>query len=252
MAGVAAGQIAAFSAGLVFLSWFLFAGRGKLTLRFRGAPLHREMFRDILKVGALACLSPLQSILTTLMFTGLVAKYGTAALAGYGVGARLEFLMIPIAFAVGVACVPMVGMAIGADDPARARRVAWTGGGITMAIMGVLGLAVAFVPDAWAELFTQDPQVLIAARTYLHFAGFGFAFFGLGLCLYFSSQGAGKVLGPVLAGTLRLILVIGIGLALVFFDAPLWALFALVAAAMVVYGLFTAAVVYITPWGRRA
>jgi putative MATE family efflux protein len=251
IAGVAAGQIIAFSCGLAFLAWFLLTGRGRLTLRLRGIRLRRDMFIDILKVGALACLSPLQSILTTLLFTGLVAKFGTAALAGYGIGARLEFLMIPIAFAVGVACVPMVGMAVGAGDIARARRVAWTGGGISMGTMGVLGVIVAFWPDAWARLFTQDAGVLEAARTYLHFAGFGFAFFGLGLCLYFCSQGAGKVLGPVFAGTLRLVVVIGVGFVLLAHDAPLWSLFALVAFAMFIYGTFTAATVYFTPWVRE-
>ena len=44
------------------------------------------------------------------------------ALAGYGIGARLEFLLIPVVFAVGVASVPMVGMAIGARDIERGRR----------------------------------------------------------------------------------------------------------------------------------
>ena len=91
--------------------------------------LTREMFFDILRVGALASFSPLQTVLTVLILTRLVAGFGTEALAGYGIGARLEFLLVPIAFAVGVACVPMVGMAIGARDVARARRVAWTGGG---------------------------------------------------------------------------------------------------------------------------
>ena len=91
------------------------------------------MFFDILKVGALAAFSPLQTVLTVLVLTALVARFGTEALAGYGIGARLEFLLVPIAFAVGVASVPMVGMAIGARDVARARRVAWTAAGLATA-----------------------------------------------------------------------------------------------------------------------
>ena len=55
-----------------------------------------------------------------------MAGYGTATLAGYGMGSRLEFLLTPISFAFGVASVPMVGMAIGAGMVARARKVAWT------------------------------------------------------------------------------------------------------------------------------
>jgi MATE family, multidrug efflux pump len=250
MPGVAIGQVGAFSCGLVVLLWFLRSGRGRLTLRLRGVTLTREMFADILKVGALACLSPLQSVLTVLIFTGLVARFGTQALAGYGIGARLEFLLVPIAFSIGVACVPMVGMAVGAGDVARARRVAWTGGGLAAAVLGTIGMVVAVAPDAWARLFTDDAAVAASARQYLQWAGPGFAFFGLGLCLYFASQGAGKILGPVLTATVRLVLVIGVGWWLSVIGAPLWTLFALVAAAMVAYGLLTAAAVYLTPWGK--
>ena len=59
-------------------------------------------------------------MLTVLILTGRVARLGVDALAGYGIGARLEFLLIPIAFGIGVATVPMVGMVIGRGDVARA------------------------------------------------------------------------------------------------------------------------------------
>jgi Na+-driven multidrug efflux pump len=250
MPGVAIGQISAFSVGLVILIAFLRSGRGRLTLRLRGSALQREMFFDILKVGALACLSPLQSVLTILVFTALVARFGTEALAGYGIGARLEFLLIPIAFAVGVASVPMVGMAIGAGDVARARRVAWTAGCLSAIALGLVGWAFAIWPDGWARLFTGDPGVLEATRLYLRWAGPGFGFFGLGLCLYFASQGSGKVLGPVLAATARFALVACAGWWLARAGAPLWTMFALVAAAMAAYGILTAAAIYFTSWRR--
>ena len=86
------------------------------------------MFFDILKVGAVSCFSPLQSVLTITIFTHMLAQFGTEILAGYGIGARLEFMLTSIAFAVGIASVPMVGMAIGAGRIARARRIAWIAG----------------------------------------------------------------------------------------------------------------------------
>jgi len=165
------------------------------------------MFGDILKVGALAAFSPLQTVLTVVILTGLVARFGTEALAGYGIGARLEFLLVPITFAIGVACLPLVGMAIGAGDIARTRRVAWTGAALSALTTGSVGLMVVAFPDLWAERFTSDPAVLDSARSYLRWSGLGYGFFGFGMCLYFASQGAGRVLGPVLAGTTRLIVV---------------------------------------------
>ena len=134
-----------------------------------------------------------------LILTRLVAGFGTEALAGYGIGARLEFLLVPIAFAVGVASVPMVGMAMGAGDIERARRVAWTAAGVAAAMLGAIGLVVTIAPDLWSGVFTSDRAVRAIANQYLRSAGPGFLFVGLGLGLYFASQGSGKVLAPVLA-----------------------------------------------------
>lgn len=252
MAGVAIGHILAMAALVAYLYWYLATGQGRLKLVLRGMRLQGAMFADILKVGALACLSPVQSVLAVLIFTGLVARLGVGPLAGYGIGQRLEFLLIPIAFGIGVAAVPMVGMAVGAGQIERARRVAWTAGAVSAFNLGLVGAVVFLAPQLWSGLFSADPRVLGPANDYLRLAGPAFPFFGLGLTLYFASQGSGKVLGPVLASTLRLVVVAAVGAWLVSQAAPPQHYFMLVAAAMLVYGLSTAAAVRLTPWGRKA
>ena len=247
--GVGLGQVIAFGLGALYLFLHLRRPDARLRLSAQGFRVERALFVDILRVGALACLSSLQTVLTVLIFTGLVARFGTNALAGYGIGARLEFLLVPIAFSVGVASVPMVGMAIGAKNIARARQVAWTAGSVAGIALGVIGLVVIVAPDLWSRLFTADAAVIDAARQYLTAAGFGFPFFGFGLCLYFASQGAGKVLGPVLGGTIRLVLVALGGWWLTVSGAEVWTLFALAGAAMVVYGVSTGLLVKATRWG---
>jgi Na+-driven multidrug efflux pump len=250
MRGVAAGQLIAFSLGALFLLWYLASGRSRLALNFSAFTFQRGMFFDILKVGAVACLSPLQTVLTILIFTRIVAGFGTETLAGYGMGSRLEFLLTPIAFAVGVASVPMVGMAVGAGLVTRARRVAWTAGATAGLSIGLIGLIVAVKPALWVSLFTRDPGVTAAAHSYFAWAGPAFGFFGLGASLYFASQGAAKVGGPVLAASLRLAMVAIGGWWLASSGAPAWMLFALVGAAMVAYGLGTAASIALTRWGK--
>lgn len=250
MRGVAAGQLIAFSLGAIFLAWVLVSGRSRLTLDFRAFAFQRAMFVDILKVGAISCVAPLQSVLSILIFTKILAGFGTATLAGYGMGSRLEFLLTPIAFAFGVASLPMVGMAVGAGLVTRARKVAWTAGAAAGLTVGLIGLIVALEPVLWVSLFTADPGVTAAAYSYFAWAGPAFGFFGLGTCLYFASQGAAKVGGPVLAGTGRLLLVALGGWWLVSIDAPAWTLFALVGAAMVLFGLGVAASVRLTRWGK--
>ena len=136
MAGVAAGQVIAYAMGTIYLYAYLRSSRSRVRLSVRATPLRRDLLRDILKVGALACISPLQTVLTILILTWLVAQFGTTALAGYGIGTRLEFLLIPIAFAIGVASVPLVGMAMGAGKIARARRATWIAAALASALLG--------------------------------------------------------------------------------------------------------------------
>lgn len=250
MRGVAAGQLTAFTLGAIFLAWYLASGRSRLQPNFKNFAFRRDMFVDILKVGAISCVSPLQTVLTILIFTKILAGFGAETLAGYGMGSRLEFLLTPIAFAFGVASVPMVGMAVGAGLVTRARQVAWTAAAVAGLTVGLIGLAVAIWPALWVSLFTRDPGVTAAANSYFAFAGPAFGFFGIGACLYFASQGAAKVGGPVLAGTIRLLLVGCGGWWLASTGAPAWTLFALVAVAMVAYGLGTALSVRLTRWGK--
>lgn len=249
MQGVAAGGVLANAAGALFLWTYLSAGHGKVKLRIRGTRLVRQHLQDILRVGAVACISPFQTVLTILILTRLVTSFGTEALAGYGIGTRLEFLLVPIAFAIGVASVPLVGMAIGAGNTQRARQAAWTAAALATAVLGALGLVVAVAPGLWATLFTHEPTVIQSSASYFLWAGPFYGLFGLGLSLYFSSLGAGQAAGPVLAGTLRLAVVAAGGALLAYWHSPAWMIFALVGLGMAAYGISTVLFVKYTPWG---
>ena len=156
------------------------------------------MFFDILKVGAISVFSPLQSVVTVTILTSMLARFGTEVLAGYGIGTRLEFMLTSIAFAVGVSATPMVGMAVGANRVARARRVAWTAAAVAFVSLGLIGTLLSVFPDLWVSMFTDDPAVRDAGRRYLHISSPMMGFVGLNMALYFSSQGAAKIIGPVL------------------------------------------------------
>lgn len=249
--GVGLGQALTGVLSAAAFFWLLKTPRARVKLTLLG-PLRRDAFADILRVGGPALLSPLQTVGAILILTAIAARFGTETLAGYGIGSRLEFLLVPIAFSVGVASLPMVGIAIGAGQVARARRVAWTAGAMGGAGLGVIGLLLALFPALWVSVFTRDPGVAAAAELYLRVAGPAFLFFGLNLALYFSAQGAGRIGGPLLAGTLRLIVIAIGGWLLVTHDAPAWTLFALVAAGMVTAGAASVVFVAMTPWGPRA
>jgi putative MATE family efflux protein len=248
MRGVAAGSLIAYLISISVMGWYLFSGRARVMPKFRGLRIRRAMFVDILKVGVVSCFSPLQSVLTISIFTHMLAGFGTAVLAGYGVGARLEFMLTSVAFAVGIASVPMIGMAIGAGRIARARRIAWTAGFVSFVAVGLIGTLLAIFPDLWVNIFTGDASVRAASRQYLSTAAPMYAFIGLAISMFFSSQGAAKVVGPVLAQSARLLFIAGGGWWLSMHNATAANFFALAAASMVVLGTLSAASVFLTRW----
>lgn len=251
MRGVAAGALIAFSVSIAVMGWVLFSGRARVVPKLRGLRIQRAMLSDILKVGAIACFSPLQSVLSVSIFTHMLANFGTEVLAGFGIGARLEFLLTSIAFAVGIASVPMVGMAIGAGRIARARRIAWIAGAVTFVSIGSIATFIAVFPDLWVDIFTGDAKVRAASRQYLATAAPMYAFLGLSLSMYFSSQGAAKVLGPVLAQTARLFFIAVGGWWLSTHDATAGSFFVLAASSMVMLGVLSSLSVVLTRWGPK-
>ena len=158
MRGVAAGSLIAYATGAAIMAWYIFSGRARVMPVVSGLRIRRDMFFDILKVGAVACFSPLQSVLTIIIFTHMLAQFGTEILAGYGIGARLEFMLTSLAFAVGIASVPMIGMAIGAGRIARGRRIAMIAGCVSFVSVGLVATVIAIFPDLWVDIFTHDPE----------------------------------------------------------------------------------------------
>ena len=206
--GAAVALVVAFTVGSAVVIGYLASGRGLVRLRIRVSP-RVALFRDILRVGLPGALNTVLTNSTVLLLTGIVGQFGTYALAGYGIGARLEYLQIPLVFGMGAALVAMVGTNVGAGRQRRAELVAWTGAGLAAAATGVLGVWGALFPSIWLGVFTTEPEVIAAGSAYLRIVGPVYAFFGVGLALYFASQGAGRLRWPIIASVVRLAVAVG-------------------------------------------
>jgi putative MATE family efflux protein len=248
IAGAATSYVTAF--GLASLAMAVLVWRSPL----RPHPVHLQLegrlFREILRVGAISSVSALQTVLTAVILTGFVARFGTEALAGYGVGVRLELLQVPIVFAIAQALVVMVGTNIGAGHGARAKKIAWTGTAAAALVCLVIGWSVAIYPSLWIHLFSDDEVVIEIGSLYMRIVAPFYPLFGAGLALYFASQGAGQMLLPMLANTARLVLVAAGGVLVMQLGGPLWALFAVIALGLSVVGGLTSLVVFKARWAR--
>jgi Na+-driven multidrug efflux pump len=175
------------------------------------APLRRALFARILSVGAVACAMASVANLTTILVTASIATYGAVAVAAYGISARLEFLMVPLAFGIGSALTALVGRSVGAGDWATARRTAWVGGAGAFVVCALVGSLVGLFPLHFARFFTTDAEVAALAARALTYIGPAFGGFGLGMCLYFGSMGAGRMMWPAIGGVTRITVAVGGG-----------------------------------------
>lgn len=249
-------QLGIAGAGVAYVTSFGLAALGMAAFVFRRASplrpqagdwaLEAERFRAILRVGGISVVNSIQTVVTAVALTGFVGRHGTAALAGYGVGLRLELLQIPLVFAVGQALVVLVGTNVGAGRAERAKHIAWLGAGLGAGVSLFIGAAVAVFPQLWVNLFSTDPQVLESGTRYLRTVAPFYPFLAAGIALYFAAQGAGHVVRMVLAGTARLLIVVAGGVAV----ATLGGLFWVIAVGMAVFGAATLVFTAKTDWRR--
>ncbi|RKE96824.1 Na+-driven multidrug efflux pump [Sulfitobacter guttiformis] len=254
MAGLPLGVILAFCIGAIFAIGYIALGRTGLSFQGTIGRIAPDMFSDILSVGTLAAINTVLTTVTIIMMTGLVGRYGEGALAGYGLGARLEFLMIPVIFGIGAAMTAMVGANIGAGRTDRALLVAWTGSLAAAGIVGSIGLLLAIFPDLWLGMFLapSNTAALDAGRSYFRIVAPFYAFFGLGLAFYFASQGAGRMLWPVISSLSRMVIALfGALLLTTHTGMGIDGIFTAIGCAMLVYGLIIAIAIQRGGWRKR-
>lgn len=234
-AGAGWGLVIPFAGGSLVMIRYL-RSRAIVRLNFRGVTPRWELFTDILKVGVPGLINTAITNLSVVVLTGIAGQMGRDTALGYAMGARLEYILQPVAFGFGTALVAMVGTNWGAGQYRRAREIAWTGGVTVAALCGTIGLIVAIQPGLWIGLFSNDADVARLGALYLHIVGPAYLCFGLGLGLFFVMQGVGRGVVAMNANAVRMMTSVGGGLAAVYWlDLGTAGFFAAVAAGFCVY-----------------
>ena len=239
--GVPGAAIAVLISSALMVTVILFKLRSKsipASLRKERFQLRKILFDNIFEVAIPASLSPLLVVGTILVLTGLVGRFGTEALAGYGIGSRVEFLMIPLIFGIGTAMTSIVGANIGALNIDRAEKVGILGGSTAGFVSILIGLTLAVFPEAWIQFFTDDIKAFEVTKKYIQIVGPFYIFQGIGLSLYFASQGANAMKWPTIATIARFIIACaGGGISVYWLDLGIESIFISSSAAMAIFGL---------------
>jgi putative MATE family efflux protein len=207
--GVAGAGLATFVAVVVgCVAFTLYFRRPASPLRFRPAAWRPDwrVWRQILAIGLpsggeFALIAVYMAIVYD-----IIAGFGAAAQAGFGIGGRLmQSLFLP-AVAIGFATSPVVGQNFGARHPERVRQAFATAASISAGVMAVITLLCHIAPSAMIGAFSEDPAVIAFGAEYLRIVSWNFVASGIIFAGSSTLQGLGNTRPALFASAMRLVL----------------------------------------------
>ncbi|MBI3370997.1 MAG: MATE family efflux transporter [Betaproteobacteria bacterium] len=239
-AGAGWGLVTSFGAGSIVLFIHLRSAAAPVTLSFRGIRFQWRLLGEFFRVGVPGMLNVAITNITVIALTGVAGHLNRDTAIAYAMGARLEYIIIPLGFGVGTGIVALVGTNWGAKRYARARAIAWSGGAVVAAACGAVGLFFALFPRLWMAIFTADEEIIRIGVSYLQIVGPAYALYGFGIGLYFACQGYGRLALAVVANGIRLVLAAGGGfIAMFWMQTGAAGMFAAIASGFVIYAGLT-------------
>ena len=179
-----------------FQFYILFKGSARVKLIRKKL---RVDWRRIWKVLNIASGGIYQSLIATASWIGLVriiSSFGSEAVAGYTVAIRIIIFMLLPSWGLSNAASTLVGQNLGAQRPDRAEKSVWFTARANMIFLGTISIIFIIMPDFFIQLFTKEADVVKIGTECLRIVSFGFIFYGLGMVLVQSFNGAGDTRTP--------------------------------------------------------
>jgi putative MATE family efflux protein len=183
---------------------WVFGGRGVVRPVARFAAAGIRPMREIVRVGVPAALSTSVNNVGLMVLTGVVARLGASDLAAYGLGTRLDFVLMSFAYGVGAAVLTLVGLAAGATREDRIRAFVARGVAIAVVMLAVPGIVVWSRPALWLGMFTDDPGILRIGSLYFRTIAPTYPFVGVSMVISFAFQGLGRATLPLVVTISRI------------------------------------------------
>jgi putative MATE family efflux protein len=130
-----------------------------------------RLIHKMIRIGLPTSIERTLSMSSYMLFSLVIASYGTYAFAGYQLGLRVEGLAFMPGIGFTVAAMSLVGQALGAKNPNQAKADALLVLRYTMIFMGLLGIFMVTIPQQIVALFTHDIQTIHEASIYLIIVG---------------------------------------------------------------------------------
>ncbi|MBT8137809.1 MAG: MATE family efflux transporter [Gammaproteobacteria bacterium] len=186
------------SIGVLYQLLLLGGGNQRVTLRWRDLGIVPQVMRRLLVLSANGILQFFFATSAWIVLMALVARSGTAAVAGYTIAMRIvEFVILP-AWGLGNAAATLVGQSLGAGKPSRAKLAVGITARYNFYFMASIGVVFIIIPHLFVRIFTDEPLVIEYGAACLRFLAYGYGFYALGMVMVQALNGAGDTFTPML------------------------------------------------------
>ena len=198
VAGAASATVIAQGIAALGLLSVMVGGRAHLHLRL---PDFRPRWHDslrLLRIGLPSMAQMSSRSIMGLVFFRIIARFGTAVVAGYGIGMRWHMVLLMPCFVLGNTAATLVGQNLGAGQPCRARKSAWCCTAMVVAVVAVSAGLTFFYADGAVAFFDATPEVVSVGRGFLRIVTPFYLLAGVSIVLDRALNGAGCTLATMI------------------------------------------------------
>ena len=219
--GAALATIIARAIAAVYALMILISGKKNLRFKLEYLKFDFKIIKRVIKIGIPSSVQQSMLSISQIAMTSIVAAFGTATLAAYGIGNRVISIASMLIMGVSAATTTMVGQNIGAGEKKRSEDIAKVSLSLTFAVLTVLGILVFIIPNQLIGVFNKESDVLLYGASYLRITALLYGIMGVRMVVNGIFRGAGKTVTTMILSTIAFI-VLRIPLAYILSNSLEW------------------------------
>ena len=199
----------------IIMMYYIFSPKTAVSIKPKNFKFKPFFIKKILKVGIPSSVNQSLMSFAMIIFTKIIAGFGSIAIAAYGIGFRLEsFVTLPV-LAIATAVITIVGHNVGANNFDRAEKTTWIAAKISILIVSGIALLFFLFPEIWFGIFSSNTELISYGVDFLRILSLSYIFVAMSIIVGSAFQGAGFAM-PRLIMTIVRLFIIAIPLALLF------------------------------------
>ena len=207
VSGAALTNVISQGIGGAIMLWILFTGRTRLRLTMKGFRFDGHTIWRIVRIGIPSSITGMERSLANFVLMILIVPFGTIAVAAHSLVERIDmFIMMP-GWGLGQAAGVLAGQNLGASQPDRAAKTAWTATGALTCFAILSSAIIWFGAEPIVRVFNGDPDLVATSAGFLRINIVSYLVLGLLIVLSSCLNGVGDTMMPMLTTLITMWLV---------------------------------------------